>query len=109
MRSTFVSSRPGRASQKWRNAFFLVADVDEHRLQAGFDVLDAALEDAADDVAVADAFDVVFFEHTVFEQGDAAFELLDVDQEQIALLLLREAEDALYFFNHGKGGLSDRF
>ncbi len=38
----------------------LRADIDEHGLEALFDVLDAPLEDAADDVLVADAFDVVF-------------------------------------------------
>jgi hypothetical protein len=79
------------------------ADVDEHRLEAGLDVLDAALEDAADDVLVALALDGVFLEDAVLEQGDAAFEFLDVDDDAVAAnrIGLADAEESFDVLDHG--------
>ncbi len=50
---------------------FLEADVDEHGFQPMLDIFDFAFEDAADDVPIGVAFDVIFFEHAVLEKGDA--------------------------------------
>ena len=57
------------------------AEIDERRLDARLDVDDAALVDVADVALVAGALDVEFFEHAVFDDGDAAFlRLEDVDE-----------------------------
>ncbi len=85
---------PGTASQKC--------------LQSRLDVLDASLENTADDVAIVDALNAVFFEDSVLQQCDAALELFDIDQQEIALLLCRQAEDSFHFFNHAKIGLKVR-
>ena len=76
--------RGGNGVPEVEERVLVEADIDEHRLEAGLDVVDAALEDAADDVLVALAFDGVFLEHAVLEQGDAAFEFLDVDDDAVA-------------------------
>ena len=81
---------------------FLEADVHEHGLEAVLDVFDAALEDAADDIAVALALDGVFLEAAVLEEGDAALEALGVDDEFVACLL-GEAEDPFDSFDHENG------
>ena len=65
-------------------------------------LLDAALEDGADDVAVALALDGVFLEDTVFEQGDAALEPLRIDDELGAGLARGQANHAFDAFGHGK-------
>ena len=81
------------------------ADVHEHRLEAGLDVFDAALEDAADDVLVAFALDGVFFEHAVFEQGDAAFEFFDVDDDAVSArgVGFADAKESFDVLDHGDG------
>ena len=57
------------------------AEVDERRLDARFDVGDAALVDVADVRRRARPLHVKFFELAVVEQGNAAlFALADVDQ-----------------------------
>ena len=67
---------------------FLFADIDEGGLQAWFEILDAALEDGADFAGFAGAFDFEFFEDAIFEQSDALFEWLGVDDELGVGLLL---------------------
>ena len=91
----------GQGVPEVEKGVLLVADVHEHRLEAGFDVLDAALEDAADDVAVADALDGVFLQDTVLQEGNAAFELFDVDEQKVVGPLLGEPEHPFNFFDHG--------
>ena len=78
------------------------ADVDEHGLQAGFDILDPALEDAADGVVVAFAFYLIFFEEALFEEGDAAFELFNIDNDGISLARvdIAEPQGSLDLFEH---------
>jgi hypothetical protein len=56
-------------------------DVDEHGLEALLDVADATFEDAVDDAGGADALDVVFFDGSVVEEGDAVLEFFAVDDE----------------------------
>ena len=57
------------------------AEIDERRLDAGFDVDDHPFVDVAHVIVLPAAFDVQFFEHSVFDDGDAAFlRLGDVDQ-----------------------------
>ena len=58
--------KAGERVPEMEKGILLVTDVDEHGFEAGFDVLDAALEDAADDVAVADALDGVFLQNAIF-------------------------------------------
>ncbi|MFM8716257.1 MAG: hypothetical protein ACKOF3_05665 [Spartobacteria bacterium] len=60
---------------------FLESDVDEHGLDAGFDVSDLAFENAADDVAVGFAFDGVFLKPVVLEKRNAFLELLTADDQ----------------------------
>ena len=55
------------------------ADVDEHRLQTHLDVFDAALVNAADDLARAATLDAVFFQAAILEQRHAALEFLHTD------------------------------
>ena len=52
---------------KMEKGVLFKADIDEHRLQPHFDVLDPALVDRADDIASAVALDVIFFQPSVFE------------------------------------------
>ena len=75
-----------------KEGVFLEADVDKHGFEALFDVFHPALVDAADDVAVGDALDVVFLELAVFEDGHAFFEFLGVDDEAGAAGFGREPE-----------------
>ena len=79
-----LSSAAGIASQKCRNAFFLEADVDEHRLQPHLDVLYPALVDTPDDVAGAVPLNVILFEPAILEKGDAPLQLLHADDELLA-------------------------
>jgi len=59
----------------------LEADVDERGLEAGVDVLDAALVDVADQRLVAGALDVEILEAAAADDRDAGLLLLDrVDQ-----------------------------
>jgi hypothetical protein len=80
---------------------FLESDVHEHRLQAVFDVLHAALEDAADNVPIGFAFDGILFEHAIFEQGDAAFEFFAINDEFVAGLARSQSDQSFDTFGHG--------
>ena len=62
----------------------LEADVDEHRLQAHFDVLDSALVDAADDISRAFTLDVVFLEAAILEQRDTGLEFFHAEHKFVA-------------------------
>src|SRR5262249_5970095 len=59
------------------------ADVDEHCLETGFDVFDPSLEDTACDVALALALDVILFELSILEQGDAPLEFFHTDNQLV--------------------------
>ena len=83
---------------------FFEADVHEHRLEAMLDVLDAAFENAADDVAFGGTFDGVFFKLAIFQQGDAAFEPFAVNDELVAGLA-SETKHPFDFIDHGSGFL----
>jgi hypothetical protein len=57
------------------------AKIDEGRLDARLNVDDAPLVDVADVAFVAGPFHVQFFQHAVFEDGNATFlGLQDVDE-----------------------------
>ena len=60
---------------------FVEPDVDEHGFEALFDIADAAFENAANEAVGADTLDVVFFDDTFVEQGDAVLQFLAVDDE----------------------------
>jgi hypothetical protein len=74
-----------------------VTDVDEGGFEAGIEVLDTALVDAADHAVVGLAFDFEFFEDAVDEEGDAFFEGLGVDDQfaEGGFLLLEHGDDLL--------------
>ena len=76
---------------------FGVADVHEGGFEAGIEVLDAALVDAADHAAVGLALDFELFQHAVHEKRDALFEGFGVDDEfaEGGFLLLEDGEDFL--------------
>ena len=57
----------------------LITDVDERRLQAGIEVLDPPLEDAANHPVVGLALDLELLQDAVDEQRDALFERLGID------------------------------
>jgi len=59
----------------------LEADIDEHGLEAVLDVADLALEDAADNIALAVALDGVFLQLAVLQEGYAFFEFLAADDQ----------------------------
>jgi hypothetical protein len=44
-----------------------------------FDVFDFSFKDTTNDVSIGISFDVVLFEHPIFEQGDAPLELFTTD------------------------------
>ena len=60
---------------------FVQIDIDEHRLQSHLDVLDPALVNRADDLALAAALDAILFEPIILEQRDAALEFLHADYQ----------------------------
>ena len=59
----------------------LQSDVDERGLQVVFEVLDAALEDAADEAFLLRMLDHELLKATVLHDGDARLELFDVDDD----------------------------
>ena len=66
-----------------------VADVDEGGLEAGIEVLDPALEDAADHPVVGFALDLEFLQPAVDQEGDPLFQrLVIVDQLAVGSLFL---------------------
>ena len=97
--------RGGDGVPEMEESIFLEADVDKHRLQSGLDILDAPLVNAAHDVAVALALDAVFFELAVLEQGHTSLESFDADDQFVAGLATRQAENFFHFFYHGAGKL----
>ena len=46
------------------------------------------------------ALDAIFFEPAVFEQRDAALEFFDVDDEFVAGLATRQAQNSFHLFYH---------
>ena len=72
---------------------FFEPDVDEHGFEALFDVFDAAFVDGADDVLSAGAFDGVFLEHAVLDEGDALFEAFGIDDDADAFVEVRAAAE----------------
>ena len=79
---------------------FGIADVHEGGFQAGIEVLDLALVDAADHAVIGFALDFEFVEDAVDEEGDAFFERLGVDDEfaEGRFLLFEDLEN---FFEQG--------
>ena len=68
------------------------SDVDEGRLQVVLQVLDAALEHAADETLLFGVLHHVFLEPSVLKHGDARLQFLDVDDD--FALQLRALEPA---------------
>ena len=50
-----------------KERIFLESDINEHRLDARFDIANLALVNAADDIAIGLAFDCVFLESVILE------------------------------------------
>ncbi len=75
----------------------VVADVDEGGLEAGVEVLDAALVDAADHAGVGFALDLEAVEGAVDEERHALLQRLGIDDEfaEGAFFLAEHAEDFL--------------
>ena len=59
-----------------------------------------------DDVAGAVAFDAIFLEPAILEQGDAALEFLDADDEFVAGLATRQAQNSFHLFYHSAANFS---
>ena len=59
----------------------LHADVDEGGLEVVLEVLDAALEDGADETLFGGVFHLIFLEAAVFQHGDAGLEFFGVDDD----------------------------
>ena len=57
------------------------ADIDERGLEVVFEVLHTSLEDGADEPLLFGVFDHVLFQPAVLHDGDARFELFDVDDD----------------------------
>ena len=74
-------------------------DVDERRLQVILQVLDASLEDAADETLLLRMFDHELLETAVLQDGDARFELFDVDDDfTLRLVALEQLEQVNHVF-----------
>ena len=73
------------------------ADVDEHRLQAGLEVLHLALVNAAGNLPVAFPLDGKFLQPAAFEHGDAPFEPLAGDNDFFFVALFLKTEKTAYF------------
>jgi len=65
---------------------FFKANINEHGFQAMLDILDAPFENGAHDGARAGSFQSVLLDGPVFDESDAVFELLAVDDEACACL-----------------------
>ena len=92
----------GQGVPEVEECVFVLADIDEHGLQTGFDILDLSFEDAADDVVFSFAFQGVFFKDSVFEKGDAAFQFFRIDDNGNTFFGITgsKAEGAFNFFKH---------
>ena len=97
--------RGGNGVPEMEEGIFFQADVDKHRLEAGLDIFDPALVDAAGDVAGAVAFNAIFLEPAVLEQGDAALEFFDADDEFVAGLAT-QAKNPFHLFYHSNANCS---
>jgi len=86
--------RGGNGIPEVEEGVLLEADIDEHRLQPMLDVADLALENAADDVALAVALDGVLFQLAILQDGDAFFEFLAADDQLDAGACFFHAEEA---------------
>ena len=87
----------GNGVPKMEKGVFLEADVDEHRLQPHFDVLDFALVNAADDVARVAPLDAVFLKPAILEQRHAPLEFFHAENEFVASLPSGKTEKFFYF------------
>ena len=76
---------------------FIEADVDEHRLEAGLEVLDLALVDAAGNLAVAFALDGEFLEPAAFQDGDPLFQPLAGNDDFFFVAFFLKTEKSAYF------------
>ena len=85
-----------------QEGIFLVADIHEHGLEARFDVLHPALENAAYDIVLAFTLNAVLLEYAVFKQGDTAFQFFGVDDDSGSLsrVALAEPEKVFDGVNH---------
>ena len=94
--------RQGQGIPEVQEGIFLITDIHEHGLEALLDVLDPALENAADDVILTLALDAVLLQHAVLQQGGAPFQFLGVDDDSGSLLrvALAEPEEAFDRINH---------
>ena len=81
--------RSGRASQKWRKAFFSKPMSTNIALRPCSIFLTRPLKMLPTMLRSRLALDGVFLELSIFEQGDAAFEFFAVDDEFVAGLLWR--------------------
>ena len=91
-----------------QEGILLEADVDKHGLEALLYVFDAALVNGTDDVAIADALNIVFFELAVLQHGNPLFQFFCVDDEAGAAAGFgRQTEEFFYFFNHDGVGWVD--
>ena len=81
-KSRFKSSGVPRTSETCRYADFSSADVDERRLHSRQHALDAALVDVAGDATLALPLDVELAEETVFDERDARFGAVGVDDQE---------------------------
>ena len=64
-------------------------------------VLHAAFEDAADDIAIARTFDGIFFKYAILEERDPSLELFAVDDNFVAGLAWSHPKHAFHAFGHG--------
>ena len=76
----------GKRVPEMQEGVLLETDVNEHRLQAMFDIFDFALEDTSNDVSVGVSFEIIFFKHTIFEKRNAPLELFTTNDYLIASL-----------------------
>ena len=64
-----------------QESVLIETDVDEHGLKPLLNVTDASFEDTANKAVRANTLDVVFFNDTLVEKGNAVLQLLAVDDE----------------------------
>ena len=89
----------GKCVPEMEEGVFFVANVHEHGLETVFNVANAAFENAAYDVPIVGALDVIFFEHSVLEERDALLQFFDVDDEFVARWAWCESDELFHFFD----------
>ena len=84
-----------------KKGVFLLSNVDESRLQAGFEVLHLSFENGSDHSIFVQAFNVEALQNPIFHHRHSSLKSLGVDDQLLVVLILLASEE-------GEDAFSDR-